>query len=72
MESNYDYWWWKSLKTIKYIENKMLLHVKYTFNSLLKCAKNCYSAVRKLFKTFYKKLLTKLFVRCIMYLELRK
>ena len=55
MESDYDYWWWKSLKTIKYIENKRLLHVKYTFNSLLNCAKNCYSAVRKFLKLFIKK-----------------
>lgn len=40
MESDYDYWWYESLKTIKYIENKRLSHVKYTFDSLLNCAKN--------------------------------
>ena len=37
MESDYDYWWWKSLKTIKYIENKRLLHASVAFDSLLKC-----------------------------------
>lgn len=37
MESDYDYWWQKSLKTIKYIEIKWLLHANEAFDSLLKC-----------------------------------
>lgn len=55
MESDYDYWWQKSLKIIKHIKSKRLLHVKYTFNSLLNCAKNYCSAVRKFLKLFIKK-----------------
>lgn len=40
MESDYDYWWYKSLKTIKSHKNTKLLHVYIAYDSLLKCTKN--------------------------------
>ena len=39
MESDYDYWWWNTAKTITYhLEFKKSLFVRVTIDGLLKCA----------------------------------